>query len=186
MLLGPSHSRPTTVSSPYLQLRTGTKLSPLLNFARNSPQLKPAKFAEKKASTFKKANDRLPQIEKKSSSNIIQEEEKKKDQKPNMIQSSKRVPWLDTTNAKDIVLSPSIKQVTVHKETPSSPLLNPQAHTYCTCGQQCLHGKKQCSNCVQKNKSCVQTGFLYQYDEEDPEKLIRYWYSLMGKELYRN
>jgi hypothetical protein len=112
----------------------------------------------------------------------VQEEIKEKTP-VNMIKSSKHTPWIDTTNAKDLVLSPSMNPVSVHFQPPSTPSIH-GVLTYCTCGHLCAKGQTQCSKCLLKNSPNLISGYLYELDKASTDKLNRFWYSLIGKDLY--
>lgn len=197
MLNSPSPTKMLLVS-PHLQSRGSTKLSPLLNYARNSPQLKPTELDSKRISTFKKATEKLLgtdktqfSLEKESKKEDVKKEESKKEGKKeekkqqDTFQSSKRTPWIDTTNAKDIILSPSMNPVSVHLQPPSTPSFH-GVLTYCSCGQLCQKGSQQCAKCSLKSKVQIHSGYCYEINSVDGEQMNRYWFSLMGKELYSN
>lgn len=172
--------------SPHLQSSSLTKLSPLLNFARNKPHPKTSGFNTQAVSAFLNTLDNTATTvsQDASPSGAQQEEEKNEIQFPaSMIQSARRTPWIDKTNAKNILLSPSINPVSVHIQQPSTPSLHGDL-TYCTCGLLCIKGQSQCTKCCLKAKVPIRSGFIYESNLPQSEQLSRYWFSLMGKELY--
>ena len=172
--------------SPHLQSRSNTKFSPLLNFVKNSPQLGPSPLDARNVSTFRQAMENITTA-KKIPTVPSKEETKKtilKPQQPeSMMKSAKRSPWIDTSKAIDTPLSPSMNPVSVHIQQPSTPALH-GVITYCACGQLCVKGKTQCAKCEIKASPLLLSGYLYETDNDSPDKLNRFYYSLMGKDLY--
>lgn len=137
----------------------------------------------------------------------------KTDQEESKIKASKtmiaqHVPWIDPTKAQELALSPNIntevirlpnvakntsptqqKSKNVKADVMNSPsiFLRDAVHqanslNYCECGNVCEGDNTLCASC-QKSKSSVEySGYLYLKTKEN--KIKRYWYNLLNKELY--
>jgi len=55
----------------------------------------------------------------------------------------------------------------------------------CDCGQPCERGRTQCPKCLSKADVKEFSGYLYEKSKTNPGEMIRYWFTLLGKLLYR-
>jgi len=110
----------------------------------------------------------------------------------------KKKPWIDKSSLKEINFSPlintgGIRQTTMPKAQTKQATL-PEENIkkqeekkeviMCGCGQPCnLKSETQCSDCLAKLDVGTQFGYLYEKEEDG--NLWRYWFKLLGNQLYR-
>jgi hypothetical protein len=100
----------------------------------------------------------------------------------------KRIPWIDTRNAADLLLSPSLNPEGVRIQTTVEHVEDDKdaaPTTLCMCGQFCEGNDTQCPKCKAKTKTQEYSGYLYEITKEDHGQLKRFYYTLLGQDLYR-
>jgi len=129
----------------------------------------------------------------------IKPEEEKKEINAVKISKPKRVPFIDKTGAADIKASPLTStegiRFNMHKRMGSfapnnnkNSLKDEQKNSktiiMCACGNECKDGENGvCQKCVSKLKAPTTQGYLY--EKTDAKTLNRYWYTLVGNQIYR-
>ncbi len=101
----------------------------------------------------------------------------------------KHKPLLNAAGEQSLVLSPSMNPESVHfhnvnEEDPAKP--GAGMLTFCSCGQLCEAGHSHCDKCRLRVGSVQErAGYVYEMNKKTPGELNRYWFSMLGKDLYR-
>ena len=181
------------LASPTITSTKTSKFSPLSGLLKNSPKLKPTR-------SMRHVLD--PESGKTARPSTLKPKEEDKDMaatqkqvKPEFGSRSlipKHKPILEETTASALILSPSFNPESVrllasedHKDKKIVETA-PGVLTFCDCGQLSEPGLTQCSKCKAKSTIQEYAGYLYELSKKNAGELNRFWFSLLGKELYRN
>ena len=176
----PSSPSSTILASPSFTTEHSTKFSPLSGLMKNSPKLKPSRSLKKLDCTPKAPRP----------STMKPKEDEKQNSKPEEGSRGlpKRRPLIVSSKSQNMPLSPSIarESVRLHNEDlESEDEKGTGTLTFCSCGQLCEAGGVHCSKCKVKANMQEYSGYLYEKNKKSVGELNRFWYSLLGKDLYR-
>lgn len=158
--------------SPDLGPVAKTKLSPLSAFLRNSPQQRPTAERVGRSSSMprklQRRSSRAPsKLNPERCAEPGPEEEKREEEK-------------ETEKEKE-----EEARKPEHGKSEAEHLLN-RSLTFCGCGNKCAYGSTECAGCRAGAKRHEFSGYLYGRSKSDSEEFVRYYYILLGKELFRN
>lgn len=194
-----------TLASPR-QIRDHTKFSPLASMMKHTTfsssfrdlkaAKKPLQGAKKTdhASAFRNAEeDKAKHGGSKGVEDCDVAEDSESVSVAHAVKGTKRTPWLEPEASKDMPMSPSMNTEAVRElRRPKEPMevskfgKADNSVLFCSCGEPCENdGSTQCPKCKkagQPTNECF--GFLYEKSEGEKNMLNRYWFSLVGKELY--
>jgi hypothetical protein len=194
------------------KLQPETKLSPLAPYQRLTPTIKPkskpsvlatlSKFRHKEEE--KKNIETPPEkadpiiIDVKGDVLIVTPEEDKIAGKQTFTDYTRKL-WIDPSGISKMCLSPlmnteGIRHTPAETSSPGIAGLPEEGKTppvnlakeivLCGCGQPCnIKEETQCSDCLAKLKPGTQ--FDYLYEKRDDQNLWRYFYKILGTQLYR-
>ena len=180
----PLHSK--MLASPHFESVTNSKLSPLSTFLKNSPKLKASHSERNMKSSF--VGQGAAKKTHRPSTLKPSEDEKQAGPDNQRRFGVKRTPWLDTRHAETLLLSPSLNPEGVRIQTAAEPVEEDKtevATMLCACGQFCEGDDTQCPKCKAKTKTQEFCGYLYEITKEEHGQLKRFYYTLLGQDLYR-
>ncbi len=168
-----SPSSVKALPSPHLGSVGKTKLGPLSTFIKNSPQLRPATDRFIRSSSLPKPFQKKVTLPSKM----------RPDDDNNGAQTG-RVNLAENEDRKfplpQSQPAPPIEEKPKERTEGASPLV------FCACGNKCPEGSTECQSCESATtKQHEYAGYLYENAKAGSEELVRYYYVLLGRELFR-
>lgn len=194
------------IASPR-QIRDSTKFSALSSAKKNnvfSSSARDLKAARKpletkkggRSSAFRKAEEeKIKHSGSRKIEDIMPLEESEGIALAQALKGNKHTPWLEPESEanKDLLLSPSMNPEAVRVPHPreeskeEGKIVKEGSVLLCSCGEPIVDDKTtKCPKCLLAGQTVNECfGYLYEKSEGDKNMLNRYWFALVGKELYR-